>query len=76
MSWLLLIYWVGALGGEVTRFLHFYNEFRGVDYTILRVDLNMAAMGFYFLFLLLELNVIRVKVGINFSEIKLNFIQV
>ncbi|XP_033646525.1 ATP-binding cassette sub-family C member 9-like [Asterias rubens] len=62
MSWLLLIYWVGALGGEVTRFLHFYNEFRGVDYTILRVDLNMAAMGFYFLFLLLELNVIRVKI--------------
>ncbi|XP_022081106.1 ATP-binding cassette sub-family C member 8-like isoform X2 [Acanthaster planci] len=61
MAWLLLVYWALALGGEVTRLLNFLHDL-GVDLTILRVDLNLAAIAIYSLFLLLELNVIRVKI--------------
>ena len=62
MSWLLLVYWMAALGGEVVRFLHFYHDLNGLDYTTLRVVLNIVAIGIYFLFLMLELNVVRKKV--------------
>ncbi|XP_038067062.1 ATP-binding cassette sub-family C member 8-like isoform X2 [Patiria miniata] len=61
MSWLLVIYWVLALGIEVIRFLNFYHD-PEVDFTLLRADLSLAAMVIYTLLLLLELNVIRVKI--------------
>ncbi|XP_071784445.1 ATP-binding cassette sub-family C member 9-like isoform X2 [Asterias amurensis] len=62
MSWLLLAYWLGALASEVTRFLQLSHEFDRVDYSILRVDLNLVAIGLVSLFLILELNVIRTKI--------------
>ncbi|XP_071784449.1 ATP-binding cassette sub-family C member 8-like isoform X1 [Asterias amurensis] len=69
MTWLLLLFWIGALGGECTRFLNFYYDFnQEFNYLLLRVDLNIVAMGVYFVFLLLDLNVIRIKIFSCCSE--------
>ena len=62
MSWLLLVYWAGALGAESVRFYHFYYE-EEIDLDILRFDLNVAMMVLYSLFMLLGLHVIRTKVS-------------
>lgn len=74
MSWLLLAYWLGALASEGTRFLQLSHEFDRVDYSILRVDLNLVAIGLYSLFLILELNVIRTKVSVHFKTVIGNYV--
>ena len=61
MIWLLFLYWVAALGGEILRCLTFiYSE--EIDLDILRFDLNVVAIILYSVFVLLALHVIRVKV--------------
>ncbi|XP_038066967.1 ATP-binding cassette sub-family C member 8-like [Patiria miniata] len=61
MSWLLLVYWLSALGAEIVRFLNLDHD-PLVDFALMRSDLNIAAIVVYALLVLLELNVIRTKV--------------
>ncbi|XP_022081016.1 ATP-binding cassette sub-family C member 8-like isoform X2 [Acanthaster planci] len=61
MAWLLLIYWLAALAGEVARFLNLDHD-PNVDFSLMRLDLNIAALVTYALLLLFELHVIRTKV--------------
>ncbi|XP_022081112.1 ATP-binding cassette sub-family C member 8-like isoform X2 [Acanthaster planci] len=61
MVWLLLLYWVMALGSEITRFLNLNHDVE-VDSSLLRYDLCMAAIVMYSLYLVLEIWVIITKI--------------
>ncbi|XP_038067610.1 ATP-binding cassette sub-family C member 8-like [Patiria miniata] len=61
MSWLLLLYWLTALGVEIIRFLNL-NHDEDVNNSIFRYDLNIAAVVMYFLYLMLEVWVIISKI--------------
>ncbi|XP_038067451.1 ATP-binding cassette sub-family C member 9-like [Patiria miniata] len=61
MSWVLLAYWLTALGVEIIRFLNL-NHDEDVNYLILRYDLTIAAIVMYFLYLMLEVWVIISKI--------------
>ncbi|XP_077995245.1 ATP-binding cassette sub-family C member 9-like [Glandiceps talaboti] len=60
MSWILLLYWVFAIVGEALRVNCMINE--DVDIYILRFDVALLTLLFYFAYLITELNVIRTKV--------------
>ena len=62
MMWLLLLYWMAALGVEIVRFINLNHDI-DVDATLLRFDLSIAAIVMYSFYLILEVCVIMMKVN-------------
>ncbi len=67
MAWLLLLYWITALGAEVTRFLNLYNDSQyEVDnikfWEVMRVDVSISMLVLYSLFAVICLYSIICKV--------------
>ncbi|XP_070560016.1 ATP-binding cassette sub-family C member 9-like [Ptychodera flava] len=60
MSWLLLLYWVAAAGGEAVKTVDMIDQ--GLDYTILRLDVAIASLVLYTINILVELTIIFTKI--------------
>ncbi len=72
MTWLLLLYWITALGAEVARFLNLYydSEYQVDDikfWEVARVDISILMMALYVLFTLISMYSIICKVRIGLS---------
>ncbi|XP_071815996.1 ATP-binding cassette sub-family C member 9-like isoform X3 [Apostichopus japonicus] len=61
MSWLMLVYWLLALGGSAIKLANLVND-EEVDSSHMRYILTIVAVIIYALFFILELNVIRTRV--------------
>ncbi|XP_077998555.1 ATP-binding cassette sub-family C member 9-like [Glandiceps talaboti] len=60
LAWLLLIYWLLTLLGEGVELTHLINHF-GFDINILKIDVTLISIFFYFCCTLVEINLLRTK---------------